>query len=211
MYYYRSSPVLTNCEFEDNSAADGGGLADGGKCSPILTNCTFNGNSANKGGGAIAEGSGAAATVVNSILWDDSAPQGPEVFSDTEIALNDGIVYGQNAISVTYSDVAGGYQGVGNISTDPLFVTSAGGGGAIQPYSSCAGAGNVAAIEATGVTTDILGNPRITSGTVDIGAYQAISTLTAIAGGPYTVGFGGSVTLKGEGSSDLSGGLSFAW
>jgi parallel beta-helix repeat protein/predicted outer membrane repeat protein len=52
MYCNSSSPTLTNCTFNGNSAVDGGGMRSS-HSSPTLTNCTFSGNSASNHGGGI--------------------------------------------------------------------------------------------------------------------------------------------------------------
>jgi hypothetical protein len=45
-----SSPVLTNCRFEDNEASNGGGMCNY-EASPSVTGCTFAANTATSGGG----------------------------------------------------------------------------------------------------------------------------------------------------------------
>ncbi len=99
----------TNCLFAGNTATAtyGGGVyyAPGS----TFTNCTFVGNSADDyGGGMRTLG---AATIVNSILWGNTAPTGPQVSSTA-------------ASDINYTDVQGGWgSGAGNINSDPLFVT----------------------------------------------------------------------------------------
>lgn len=49
-------------------------------------------------------------TLTNCILWDNAAPDGSQIYS------TDG------TLPISYSDVQGGYPGLGNIDVDPLFV-----------------------------------------------------------------------------------------
>jgi hypothetical protein len=98
------------------------------------------------------------------------------------VTLNNCILYGDSTLgtspelyngvaSVNYSDVEGGnVQGTGDISANPLFVGTS--NYQLQASSPCASSGSVAAIEATGVTTDLAGNPRIIDGSVGMGAYE---------------------------------------
>ncbi len=51
LYNSSSSPTLTNCSFQDNSAGSSGGGVYNRLSSPTLTNCSFQGNSADQGGG----------------------------------------------------------------------------------------------------------------------------------------------------------------
>ncbi len=51
MYNNNSNPTVTNCTFSENSAGDGGGMANDFNSSPTVTNCTFSGNSGNSAGG----------------------------------------------------------------------------------------------------------------------------------------------------------------
>jgi parallel beta-helix repeat protein/predicted outer membrane repeat protein len=110
IYCLYSPPVITNCVIFENSAGDKGGGIHCAYSSPAITNCTISGNSANSSGGGIyCAGSSSNLQVVNSILWNNSP--------------NEIILGGYPSISVSYSDVEGGYTGTGNINSDPLFKT----------------------------------------------------------------------------------------
>ncbi len=107
-FYYFCSSTLTNCSITGNwSGESGGGIHCEYGDSPSLTNCTIADNDADAGGGIYCDDSNCQPTVLNSILWGDS----PD-----EIA---GVTSG---VSVTYSDVEGGWSGTGNMDDNPLFV-----------------------------------------------------------------------------------------
>jgi parallel beta-helix repeat protein len=191
-----AGPTLTNCAFSGNSARWGGGMCYWGYCSGTLTNCTFSGNTAENGGamvitksseatmknctftgnralggtaGAIDCTGDSSATLVNTILWDNSP---------SEFRLLGG------SLTITYSDVQGGWNGEGNINVDPFFVDADGiddmfgtkdDNLRLRPGSPCIDAGDNSGIPES-VLTDLDGNPRITNGIVDIGAYENIPT-----------------------------------
>ena len=77
-------------------------------------------------------------------------------------------------MAVSYSDIAGGYTGVGNLDIDPLFVDFDGGDFHLQEGSPCIDVADNSAASAL----DLDGNPRIVDGdddgtaTVDMGAYE---------------------------------------
>jgi hypothetical protein len=140
--------TLTNCTFIGNCAgAVGGGMwSESGH--PTLTNCTFVGNYANVGGGGVCGGYPA---LVNCVLWDGG----------NEIWNNDG-----STITITYSDVQGGWPGEGNIDADPLFETD---GWHLRMRSPCRNAGDPSFVPDSD-ETDMDGQPRVLDGRVDIGA-----------------------------------------
>ncbi|MHC4112562.1 MAG: hypothetical protein ACYSUY_15935 [Planctomycetota bacterium] len=100
------NPTLTNCTFSNNVAGSGAGGILVDECSPTLTNCTFSGNSASLGGGMenMFESN---PTLINCILWGDE----PNEIVDSLLS----------STTVTYSDVQGGWPGIGNIDADPCF------------------------------------------------------------------------------------------
>jgi len=120
--------ILDNCLITENSARFGGGIGSSRDNSPrlgdvIVTNCTFSANSA-LSGGAVYVRDGSEPSIVNCILWGDTALYGPE------IAL-EGFLGPAAFLHVSFSDVQGGeadvydygylYWEVGNIDADPCF------------------------------------------------------------------------------------------
>ena len=158
MFNWGSSPTVTNCSFIANSAsADWGGWGGGmynSDSSPTVTNCTFNGNWADSGGGICG-----GALVSNCILRNDWLD---------EVA---------GSATVTYSDVQGGYTGIGNIDADPLFVDPDNGNFRLQAGSRCIDAADPNFVPAPGAT-DLDGRKRLWDGdangvaVVDMGAYE---------------------------------------
>ncbi len=114
--YAAGAPMLSNCVFSENLAQDqGGSVYVPAESSPTLLNCTLRGNSAGIGGqGAYSAGS---LTVTNCIFWGNSG-----------IACSDEIWDAGSAAVVTYSCIQGGYDGEGNIASDPLVTDTDGDG-----------------------------------------------------------------------------------
>jgi hypothetical protein len=187
LYNYKSSPTLTDCTFSENSAHRGGGMFNWHGCSPTLVNCTFSENSAHRGGGGVFNWHGCSPAFVNCTFSGNSAPNGNALGCDSdqqrpsnpqfsncilwdsgdEIWNNDG-----STITITYSDVQGGWPGTGNISANPLFVDSAIGDYHLLSDSPCINAGDPDYI-AEPNETDLNGNPRIIYGRIDMGAYES--------------------------------------
>ena len=97
---------ITNSLITDNTSGGGcGGIDCYYESSLIITNCTISANSSSWGGGLYCQES--SSSVTNCILWGNT----PE-----EIYISSA------TLSVTYSDIQGGWEGEGNIDSDPLFI-----------------------------------------------------------------------------------------
>jgi hypothetical protein len=161
--YSSSSPTVINCVFRGNSATSTGGGMNNNSSSPTVTNCTFSKNSASNGRGMY-NYVDSEPVITNCIFWSGSPP--------VEIAKD-----ATSSPQISYSDVWGGYPGIGNINSDPMFVNALDGDLRLTLGSMCIEDGNNSAVPAN-VTTDLAGKPRIVDGNfdgnaiVDMGAYE---------------------------------------
>jgi predicted outer membrane repeat protein len=163
-----------NCCFIANSAKQyGGAIAMMYVGGDTITNCSFTQDTALYGG-AIARGA-SADVVTNCILWKDIATGGNgngnecyeivPLYSDFSI----GGIFDGNVLDSTDATL------FHDISIDPLFVNSAD-NLQLQPVSPCVNAGDPKTND-TGYPIqagpfDLLGNPRIYGGIIDMGAYE---------------------------------------
>lgn len=146
---------ITNCIIAGNSAdGKGGGVGSGFNSSPTIQNCTITENSANNSGGGIVCYKNSSATINKTILW-ENAPQ--------EISGS------SSSITITYSDVQGGWKGEGNIKVDPLFEDLE---YHLKSCSPCINAGTPDGAP----SEDIEGNSRPEGVSIDMGAYEFTKT-----------------------------------
>ncbi len=146
----------------------------------MVTNCTFTQNSASSTGGGVYNTALSIPTLTNCILWGDLPNEVVNIDSDGPV--------------ITYCDVQGGFLGVGNIDTDPMFIDATGTDNIpgteddnlrLILDSPCIDAGDNRAVP-LGITTDLEGQFRFvnvpasadtgvcTPGApiVDMGAYE---------------------------------------
>ena len=159
--------------FAGNQARTGGGIclrAMGiAKNLPTIAGCTFTGNRASESGGGI-HLIDARASIRNTILWDNRAGDGADLY------LEQGELHASNTI------VGEGYEGEGVLAADPLFTEVAEDEGpCVYPFrpgvgSPCVDAGGL--LEGDLPDADLEGNPRVADGdgdgtaVVDIGAVE---------------------------------------
>jgi parallel beta-helix repeat protein/predicted outer membrane repeat protein len=217
----KSNPKIINCTISGNSADLGGGICSVWS-SPIVTNCTISSNTAEDEGGAIFCLRDSNLKLTNSILWDNTAIRGNEIYlaSYTDYL---GRIH-PSTLTVSYSDVKGGFGEVyvepncalnwalGNIDADPCF-TEVGywdvngvwvdGDYRLWADSPCIDAGDPNYVPEPN-ETDLDGKPRVLDGNedgmavVDMGAYEfgSLPALEAVVNiRPNTL------NLRGKGKS----------
>lgn len=211
MYNSSAAPMMTGCTFDGNIAEAGGGLFQlGGFPTPTLIGCVFRDNAPTGVHSVLGD-----FLLANSLFHgqsDHGALLGGSVivsnctFADngTSAIAEDGLVAvvassvvrggisidGSSVLTVSYSNIEGGWPGIGNIDAGPLFVDPGSGDYRLQPTSPCIDAGDNAAVP-KGIDTDLDGNPRFVDDpntpdtgnspdggpVVDMGAYEFQSCL----------------------------------
>ena len=160
---------LSNCIVTANRANSYGGGMYNSHSDLALTNCTFTGNSA-QDGSAIAFNSRnqwgqSTAGLIDCVLWDGGSV----------IWIND-----QSTTAISYSNIRGGWIGMGNIDADPLFADPNGPDDIpgtedddlrLAPSSPSVDAGDPNYAPGPD-KKDLDGNPRVVSSRVDMGAYE---------------------------------------
>jgi hypothetical protein len=151
----------------------GGGVSNAYGSNPTISQSTFISNRASSGGNGVASSS-SNPILRNSILWDNS---GGELYN-----------VGDSVPDVQYTLVRGGYAGIGNLNSDPLFVSDPLFIGVenlrLRSASPAIDSGDQAAIpsdlsdedndgdRSEPVPYDFPGNLRVFGSAVDMGAYE---------------------------------------
>jgi hypothetical protein len=134
---YNVNPELFNCLLTNNKAhINGGAVACSWYVNPTITNCTIANNTAGLRGGGLQCTYDSLVKVQNSIFWDNSAANGPQIAVDAG-----GPVYPlPSTLDISYSDIEGDQPavfvdtgctlnwGLGNINQLPIFVAGDMGG-----------------------------------------------------------------------------------
>ncbi len=148
----------------------GGGILSIGCSNPTINNNTIVNNYARLGGGGICSTQESSAEIVNTIFWNNNAP---------EVWIMDTYPWNPSSLSIAYSDLEGGQGsvlvdpghtlnwGIGMIDADPLFVDQVTEDYHLTFKSPCINKGyNHGYLP----TEDFEGDPRVTGGIPDIGA-----------------------------------------
>ena len=182
----RSSPIVLNCTFTSNSASDGGAIYCASSSHPQVNNCVIIANSSGNGG-AIYSTINCHPKIYNSSIILNSAGQGAVVYlayaswSVTHASFQNCIFWdnsnnttfshsdhGGNNLYISYSNVQIEYNGTGNISQDPLFISKF--DPHLSPNSPCIDAGT----PIQGIETDFDGNVRVQGRSIDMGAFEFV-------------------------------------
>lgn len=169
--FFLSDPTYTNVLFLNNTALAAAGMGNVDRCNPTVTNATFSSNVADDTGGGIASDDDCIVTLVNSVVWGNTATNDPEVFngigSDAVISYSD--IEGCNGSGGSWNTAIGTDAG-NNIDANPDFVNTGAEDYRILPSSPAIDVGNNAAPNIAAVDLD--NRYRLVGGIVDMGAYE---------------------------------------
>jgi len=132
IYCSSSDLNIVNNHITGNSSSEGGGIYSDHSLLAVSNNVLVV-NEASLGGGLKFEGG--SGTVINNIISENTADNnGGGIICDSTVTISNAVIWGNqpDGISggspiITYSIVEGGWEGEGNIDTDPLFRDSEGG------------------------------------------------------------------------------------
>jgi hypothetical protein len=111
IYNYRSSPRVSNSVFLRNSASSCASICNYSASMTLIINSTFVSNVTHSYISGIYNVEGSNTIIVNSILWNDSTPDLPEIFSEDDSSCN-----------ISFSNIRNAYLGPGNINEEPSFL-----------------------------------------------------------------------------------------
>jgi predicted outer membrane repeat protein len=187
-------PDVANCVIATNSAGFVGGAIACHSSDPVITNCTVADNSALTSGGAFYCYQ-SSASLVNSILWGDTADNGEEIT----------LVLG-SALTISFCNVEGGQAAAsvddtsmlnwldGNMDAEPWFEDVALGDYHLRPVSPCIDAGDS--------VSEYAGEPQPHGNRVNMGAYGNTAEATKAAH-YFDWYFSAAPDIDGNGSKEI--------
>jgi len=170
--YTITSASLSRCIFINNCALNGGGVYLYGDGEIKSIGCTYMQNIADFGGGLFGRYS-AAGSIINCTIIDNLAHKdgGGITCENTTISCVNNILWGNSpqqivennnyTLTVSYSDIEGGWPGEGNIDENPQFVAPYKGDFRLKSDSPCIDAGD-----------PLFGVPLGGGSRIDMGAYE---------------------------------------
>jgi hypothetical protein len=188
IYCGQASPMIVNniIIHNDTNAGgatevkEGGGIHCRSFASPMIVNNTIAGNRCDNHGGGIFCWLYSSPLVVNTILWNNSAPIGPEIWvgdstTVSSLAIHHSLVDG--GLASVFVDAGCTLDwGVAMIDADPLPVDRSVGDWHLTWDSPCRDGGDTASVGPE-VVGDVEHDPRVAGASVDIGADEFFSHL----------------------------------
>ena len=178
-----SYPKVSNSSFMNNRADSCGGAIFCDTSSPSFKNCLFQGNVAKNGAAIYSNEGGSHPKIYNSSILLNSAALGSVLYlygyhDYASATFKNCIIWGNTnfyseigsrytALNITYSNIQTDYEGEGNISIDPKFISYF--DPHLNPDSPCIDSGTPINLE-----TDLDGNPRTQGRGIDMGAYEFV-------------------------------------
>jgi hypothetical protein len=174
------SPVITSCEIVNNSASTSGGMWVY-KSKPVIRNCLFEGNSAGGNGHTIYCNRSNLTLSCSTIVNNTGGSNCLYLVWGSTLKLENSIVWGNKGapaegeigytFTIRYTNIQGGWEGEGNINTEPMFFDPVNGDYHLQLISPCIDSGDPN-YQTDLHETDFEGNPRVAGEDVDMGAYE---------------------------------------
>lgn len=124
IFCFESWSAISGCTISGNTSALGGGISCSW-CSADIVNCTITENTASRGGGILVS-TMSATSITNCIIRNNTGEIEPPF----------------PLVNVSYSNIMGGWEGEGNIDSDPLFLTEETGDYQLSILSPCIDAGD---------------------------------------------------------------------
>jgi len=208
---------IDNSTFNSNSARVGGAIFT--KVSMLLSNNLFYNNTADSAGGAIYNNGHL--KLVNATIANNNANiVGSAIYNvNANSDISNSIIWGNKNMAISndggaftaasYSLIQGFNANATNHilagTTNPLFIDTALNDFRLLSSSPCINAGNIDSIP-SGILTDIVGNPRVYGGAIDLGAYEFFFSIPIVRlGNDTAICIGDSIRLDAgnEGSTYL--------